>query len=141
MCRNQSYLQINTTLNLLKNLQTAMTCQIPNNTFTFFEGNWILLFLWDVIYFKLIYWCHMIFWRISGHFDIFRDLDTITKSLKIFIQFFIGYPNVCMWCGVHTVIGSWLYELLMSLRTTLAVLIKIRLCVATLIRSHNFREQ
>ena len=52
------------------------------------------------------------FSRISGHLDI------VSKSLKIFIQFFIGYPNTCTWCGIQAVICSWLYELLMSLRKT-----------------------
>ena len=50
--------------------------------------------------------------RMSGHLDI------VSKSLKMFIQFFIGYPNTCMWCGIQAVICSWLYELLMSLRKT-----------------------
>ena len=50
------------------------------------------------------------FSRISGHLNI------VSKSLKIFIQFFIGYPNTCTWCGIQAVICSWLYELLMSLR-------------------------
>ena len=49
---------------------------------TLFEGNKILLFAWDVIYFKLIYWCHIP--RNSGHLHI------VSKSLKIWIQF----PNL-----------------------------------------------
>ena len=51
--------------------------------------------------------------------QISKDSDTISKSLKIFIQFCIGYPNTCTWCGIHVVICSWLYELLMSLRMIL----------------------
>ena len=27
------------------------------------------------------------------------------------------YPNTCAWCGIQSVICSWLYELLMSLRS------------------------
>ena len=56
-------------------------------------------------------------WTFAYCIQISKDLDTISKSLKIFIQFFIGYPNTCTWCGIHAVICSWLYELLMSLRS------------------------
>ena len=55
-------------------------------------------------------------WTFGYCIQISKDLDTISKSLKIFIQFFIGYPNTCTWCGIQAVICSWLYELLMSLR-------------------------
>ena len=75
---------------------------------TFFEENTILLFAWDSIYFKLN------FPRISEHLDI------VSKFLKIFIQFFIGYPNTCTWCGIHGVICSWLYELLMILKSNIS---------------------
>ena len=56
-------------------------------------------------------------WTFGYCIQIFKDLDTISKALKIFIQFFIGYPNTCTWCGIRAVICSWLYELLMSLRS------------------------
>ena len=59
--------------------------------------------------------------------QISKDLDTISKSLKIFIQVFIGYPNTCTWCGIQAVICSWIYELLMSLRTLNIVLSLVRL--------------
>ena len=55
-------------------------------------------------------------WTFGYCIQISKDLDTISKSLKIFIQFFIGYPNTCTWFGIHAVICSWPYELLMSLR-------------------------
>ena len=55
-------------------------------------------------------------WTFGYCIQISKNLDTISKSLKIFIQFFIGYPNTCTWCGIQEVICSWLYELLMSLR-------------------------
>ena len=55
-------------------------------------------------------------WTFGYCIQISKDLDTISKSLRIFIQFFIGYPNTCTWCGMQAVICSWLYELLMSLR-------------------------
>ena len=56
-------------------------------------------------------------WTFGYCIQISKDLDTISKSLKIFIQFFIGYPNTCTWCGIQAVICSWLYELLLSLRS------------------------
>ena len=40
----------------------------------------------------------------------------ILLSLESGILFFIGYPNICTWCGIHLVVGSWPHELLISLR-------------------------
>ena len=34
-------------------------------------------------------------WTFGYCIQISKGLDTISKSLKIFIQFFIGYPNTC----------------------------------------------
>ena len=34
-------------------------------------------------------------WTFGYCIQISKDLDTISKSLKILIQFFIGYPNTC----------------------------------------------
>ena len=45
---------------------------------------------------------------------------SLCKFLKIFIQFFIGYPNTCTWCGIHAVICSWLYELLRILKSNIS---------------------
>ena len=59
-------------------------------------------------------------WTFGYCIQISKDLDTIYKSLKIFIQFFIGYLNTCTWCGIQAVICSWLYELLMSLSSLFA---------------------
>ena len=50
-------------------------------------------------------------WTFGYCIQISKDLDTISKSLKIFIQFFMGYPNTCTWCSIQAVICSWLYEL------------------------------
>ena len=56
-------------------------------------------------------------WTFGYCIQISKDLDTISKSLKIFIQFFIGYPNTCTLCGWYTSSDLQLtYELLMSLR-------------------------
>ena len=57
-------------------------------------------------------------WTFGYCIQISKDLDTISKSLKIFMQFFIGYPNACTCCGIQAVSCIWLYELLMSLRTS-----------------------
>ena len=43
-------------------------------------------------------------WTFAYCIQISKDLDTIAESLKIFIQFFIGHPITCTWCGIHAVI-------------------------------------
>ena len=34
---------------------------------------------------------------------VFKGEDIVSKSLNIFIQSFIGYPNTCTWYGIHAV--------------------------------------
>ena len=50
-------------------------------------------------------------------------IQIFQESVDIWILYpnlhpvFIGYPNTCTWCGIQAVISSWLYELLMSLKS------------------------
>ena len=51
------------------------------------------------------------FSRISQH------LENVSKSLKMFIYFFIGYPNASMWCSIQMLTGGLELWIIMSLRS------------------------
>ena len=80
--------------------RTVIICELLNYSVTFFKRNKCLLFAWDVInLLRINLFMSHDFSRISQH------LDNVSKSLKIFVYFFIGYPNASMWCSIQVLTG------------------------------------